>query len=189
MEAIMSKSKIRMATLEDAEAIQAIYKPYILNTAITFEYEPISVEAFQERMETVMSQFPWLVYEEDGKVIGYAYCSRFKERAAFGWDCECSVYIDEKAHHRGIATALYQKLFGLIEKQGYYNIYALINNNVKNSVALHKKFGFEKQGLYEKTGYKMGQWQDLIIMVKRLRSFDQIPQKTKSIQEIRMASE
>lgn len=181
----MNNYNIRMATLEDAKAIQAIYEPYIRNTAITFEYEPISVEAFQKRMATIMDWFPWLVYEQENKVIGYAYCSSFKERAAFHWDCECSVYIDENAHHRGIATALYNELFELVQKQGYYNIYALINNSHISSIALHKKFGFIEQGIYEKTGYKLGQWWDLLVMVRRLRTFDEQPQQTRSIHEIR----
>jgi phosphinothricin acetyltransferase len=180
----MSESNIRLATLEDAVAILSIYEPYILNTAITFEYETISVEVFQKRMEAVQKQFPWLVYEEEGKVVGYAYCSRFKERAAFDWDCECSVYIDEKAHRRGIATELYTKLFELVEKQGYYNIYALITFSHESSVSLHKKFGFTEVGVYQKTGYKMEKWWDLLVMEKRIHSFADIPIKPISIDEI-----
>lgn len=180
----MSKNIIRMATLEDAAAIQAIYEPYILNTAITFEYQPIPLEAFRKRMQTVMEYFPWLVCECDKKIVGYAYCSRFKERAAFGWDCECSVYIDEQYHRRGIATELYNKLFDLIKEQGFYNIYALINASHTSSISLHEKFGFTKEGLYRKTGYKMEQWWDLLILVKRLRPFTGQVQNTKSIHQI-----
>lgn len=180
----MSENKIRMATLEDSDDIQAIYEPYILNTAITFEYEPVSATVFKKRMAEVMEEFPWLVYELEGKVVGYAYCHRFKERAAFDWDCECSVYIDENYHRRGIATTLYNKLFELVKKQGYYNIYTLINNSHTSSIELHKAFGFTKEGVYEKTGYKMGQWWDLLVMVKRLREFDGIPQKTIGIHQI-----
>ena len=180
----MESFKIRMATREDAPAILAIYEPYILNTAITFEYERVPLEAFGKRMETVQKQFPWLVCEMNGRVVGYAYCSRFKERAAFDWDCECSVYIEEKAHRMGIATALYNKLFELVKEQGYYTIYALITYSHHSSIALHRKFGFTDVGVYEKTGYKMGQWWDLLVMEKRIRSFDEIPVKPKTIHEI-----
>lgn len=180
----MNDVNIRMATLDDAPAILAIYEPYILNTAITFEYDPVPVEVFRQRMEIVLKQFPWLVYEQEGIILGYAYCSRFKERAAFDWDCECSVYIDETAHRKGIATALYQRLFELIEKQGYYTIYALITYSHESSVSLHKKFGFTEVGVYQKTGYKMGKWWDLLVMEKRSHSFDEIPQKLKTVQEI-----
>ncbi|HKL80066.1 MAG TPA: GNAT family N-acetyltransferase, partial [Mobilitalea sp.] len=113
----MSGPVVRMATLADAPLILAIYEPYVVRTAITFEYELVTVEAFQTRMNTVMQQFPWLVYEMEGELLGYAYCNRFKERAAFDWDCECSVYIDENAHRQGIATALYTKLFELVKQQ------------------------------------------------------------------------
>lgn len=180
----MTEKNIRLASLEDAPAIQAIYKPYILNTAITFEYEPVSAEAFQQRMASVLTQFPWLVYEESGKIVGYAYCSRFKERAAFDWDCECSVYIEEGQHRKGIATALYEKLFELVSDQGYYNIYALINASHQSSILLHKKFGFTETGVYEKTGYKLGQWWDLMVMVKRIHPFNETPSKPKSIHTI-----
>lgn len=180
----MGEFIIRMAKSEDAKAILEIYEPYILNTAITFEYETITVEAFRQRMEAVQQQYPWLVCEKDGKIIGYAYCSKFKERAAFSWDLECSVYIKEEAHRQGIATALYTKLFELIEKQGYFNVYALITYSHKSSVALHKKFGFTEVGVYKKTGYKMGQWWDLLVMEKQLRNFDELPKIPKTIHEI-----
>lgn len=181
---IMKEENIRMATLEDAAAILAIYEPYILNTAITFEYEPVPIEVFAKRMETVLKHFPWLVYEKDGQILGYAYCGRFKERAAFDWDCECSVYIDERAHRQGIATALYTRLFELVKLQGYYNIYALITYSHESSISLHKKFGFTEVGVYKKTGYKMDKWWDLMVMEKRIHSFEEIPVKPRVIQEI-----
>jgi len=180
----MSEFVVRMARSEDAAAILQIYEPYILNTAITFEYEIVTLEAFKLRMETIQEQYPWLVCEQEGKVIGYAYCSQFKERAAFAWDLECSVYIKENTHHQGIATALYTKLFELVREQGYFNVYALITYPHDNSVALHKKFGFAEVGIYKKTGYKMGQWWDLLVMEKRLRSIEELPLMLKTIHEI-----
>jgi phosphinothricin acetyltransferase len=181
---IMNDYVIRMARLQDADAIAEIYRPYILETAITFEYEQVSAQAFTERIKNVQKQFPWLVCEQDGRVVGYAYCSRFKERAAFAWDCECSVYIHKDYHRRGIAGALYTKLFQLVREQGYFNIYALITHPHESSEALHKKFGFTEEGIYKNTGYKMGKWWDLLVMVKRLRSFEETPQMPKPISEI-----
>jgi len=180
----MSELVIRMAEIQDAKDILAIYEPYILETAITFEYDTIPIEIFEERMRKVLEQFPWLVCEKEGKLIGYAYCSPHYERAAFAWDCECSVYIAKEAHHQGVATALYTKLFELIEKQGYYNIYSLIALPHESSVALHKKFGFVEVGIYDKTGYKLGAWWDIIVLEKKLRSFEQIPTNPISILEI-----
>lgn len=176
--------KIRMATLEDATDVYAIYEPYILNTAITFEYDPVPEEVFRRRMAAVLKQFPWLVCEKDGKILGYAYCARFKERAAFDWDCECSVYIDEKEHRKGIATMLYHKLFELVQKQGYYTIYALITYSHGTSIALHERFGFTNVGIYEKTGYKFGQWWGLLVMEKRIRFFEEEPHRPLTIHEI-----
>jgi phosphinothricin acetyltransferase len=175
---------IRMATLKDAEAILAIYEPYILETAITFEYDKIPIEQFRDRMAKVMEQFPWLVYEEEGKILGYAYGSKFKERAAFGWDCECSVYLDREVKHRGIGTKLYKVLIDLIQRMGYVNLYALLTYPNEASMALHEKFGFAKVGIYQKTGYKFGQWWDLLVMEKRIGSVEGEPGVVKSIEEI-----
>ncbi len=180
----MNNPTVRMATLEDAPAIYTIYEPYILNTAITFEYDIVPLEEFRKRMETVLCQYPWLVYEKDGRILGYAYGSRFKERAAFQWDCECSVYIDQDVHRQGIATALYNCLFELLEKQGYYTVYALITYHHESSTKLHQKFGFTKVGVYPKTGYKLGKWWDLLVMEKRLRSVDEAPLKPEPICKI-----
>ncbi len=175
---------IRMATLDDAQAIYDIYEPYILNTVITFEYTPVPLEEFRLRMRKVLEHFPWLVYEKEGIILGYAYCARFKERAAFDWDCECSVYIDEKAHRQGIASILYERMLELVRKQGYFTVYALITNSHESSIAFHKRFGFTKVGVYEKTGYKFEQWWDLLVMEKHLRSFEEVPGRLLSIQEV-----
>jgi phosphinothricin acetyltransferase len=168
---------IRLATPEDAQAILSIYEPYIINTAITFETVTIPVEAFKERMAKIQTQFPWLVYEIDGKVVAYAYASYYRERAAFAWDCECSVYVAEEAHRKGIATKLYLELFDRLKKQGYYNIYAFITYPHDSSIELHKKFGFREVGIFYKTGYKTGKWWDLMVMEKALRNFDEEPVK------------
>lgn len=175
---------MRMATLADAPDIYAIYEPYILNTAITFEYKPIPLEEFRLRMKKVLEQFPWLVCEREGKIVGYAYCTRFKERAAFDWDCECSVYIDENEHRKGIASLLYEEMLELVRKQGYFTVYALITNSHQSSIAFHERFGFTKVGVYEKTGYKFEKWWDLLVMEKRLRTFDEKPARLLSIHEI-----
>lgn len=166
---------IRLATLEDAASILSIYEPYILNTAITFETDTITVEDFKVRMSKVQAQFPWLVYEEEGQIVGYAYACAYRERAAFAWDCECSVYINKQAHRKGIATKLYIELFERLKTQGYYNIYAFITYPHESSVELHKKFGFREVGIFSKTGYKHGKWWDLIVMEKALQDFEQEP--------------
>lgn len=175
---------IRFATPEDAEAILTIYEPYIINTAITFETETIPIDKFRERMAKIQAQYPWLVYEQEGKIVGYAYASSYRERAAFCWDCECSVYIAEEAHRKGIATRLYNKMFDILKQQGYYNIYAFITYPHDSSVELHRKFNFREVGIFYKTGYKMGKWWDLIVMEKALREFDHEPVKPMPVHEV-----
>lgn len=180
----MNQIIIRMATLDDADSILKIYEPYIMNTVITFEYEKVSLVKFQERMTNVMSQFPWLVCCIDGVLAGYAYCSPHFERAAFAWDCECSVYIDEEYKRRGIASALYDALFHLIKKQGYYNIYSLICVPNEGSLSLHTKHGFTEIGTFHNTAYKLGQWRHLLIMEKQMQSFIAAPDPIIPIHEL-----
>ena len=168
---------IRFATLEDAQAILSIYEPYIMNTAITFETVTVPIVDFKDRMSRIQAQFPWLVYEVEGRIIAYAYASYYRERAAFAWDCECSVYVSEEAQQRGIATKLYLELFDQLKKQGFYNVYAFITYPHESSIRLHKKFGFREVGIFYKTGYKMGSWWDLMVMEKALRDFDAEPLK------------
>lgn len=164
----MNNQRIRLATPEDAEQIYAIYEPYILNTAITFEYEPIPLGEYKQRMEKIQIRFPWLVYEEDNKILGYAYAAPYRERAAYAWDCESSVYIAKEAQGKGIATRLYNKLFKQVNNLGYVNIYAYITYPNDKSVALHKKLGFREVGIFKKAGYKLGQWWDLMVMEKAI---------------------
>jgi phosphinothricin acetyltransferase len=173
-----------MADIKDAEDILSIYEPYILNSVITFEYDKIPVSVFKERMKKIMSQFPWLVCHVDGKLAGYAYCSPHYERAAFAWDCECTVYLSEEYKRRGIASALYHALFELVQMQGYYNIYALICDSNESSIYLHLQQGFKKMGTYYNTGFKLGEWRNLMVLEKTLRPFTGTPKAVISINKI-----
>ncbi|SHO46076.1 phosphinothricin acetyltransferase [Anaerocolumna xylanovorans DSM 12503] len=173
-----------MAVLEDAKEIYAIYEPYILNTVVSFEYDKVPLEIFEERIRKVKSGYPWLVYTVDGEIAGYAYCSLHRERAAYAWDCECSVYIKDTYHKQGIGTVLYNALFELAEAQGVYNIYSLICVPNEGSVALHKKFGFTEVGTYYKTAYKFGEWRDLLVMEKRLRTPQGAPDRLIPVSEL-----
>ncbi|MGI6069808.1 MAG: GNAT family N-acetyltransferase [Blautia sp.] len=160
---------IRRAVLEDAGEILKIYGPYIEETTVTFEYEVPSLEEYQERMRRVMEKYPWLVWEEDGSILGYAYAGDFRSRMAFSWDCELSVYLRMDARGRGIGTRLYETLLEILKKQGYVNAYALICVPNVGSERLHDTFGFQEEGLYRGTGYKFHRWLDLSCRVKRLQ--------------------
>ncbi len=180
----MSHITIRMATIEDAEEILKIYNPYILNSVITFEYEEVSVEEFRKRISDVLSAFPWLVCLIDDKIVGYSYCSPHHVRSAYGWDCQCAIYLDLDYHKRGIGNALYEALFHLVKLQGYYNVYSLICVPNEGSVALHKKHGFKDVGYHSNTAYKFGQWRHLAVMEKTLQDIFDDPTPVKRINEI-----
>jgi len=153
---------IRFAVPEDAEAILEIYAPYILETVITFEYEVPSVEAFRQRMEGMMYDYPYLVWEEDGVILGYAYAHRQMERAAYDWTAELSVYLRRDVGGRGIGTALYSCLLELLTLQHLRSAYALVTSPNPPSEALHAKLGFERMAFFPALGYKMAAWRDII---------------------------
>lgn len=152
---------IRMAKPEDAAAVLAIYAPYIENTSFTFETETPSVENFAQRISQYLQQWPWLICECDGVVAGYAYATRHRERKAYQWCTESSVYIHDDFHRKGIAAALYKALFEILKKQGFHNVYAVINLPNDPSVALHESLGFQWFATYEKVGYKLGRWKNV----------------------------
>jgi phosphinothricin acetyltransferase len=154
-------SALRLATPSDAKSILDIYAPYIRNTSLTFETEVPTEKAFAERIEKYLGKWPWLVCEINGVVAGYAYSSLYRERTAYQWSVECSVYIHDDFQKAGIAKALYTSLFEILKKQGYNNVYAVINLPNDKSVAFHEKCGFEYFATYEKVGYKLGQWKNV----------------------------
>jgi phosphinothricin acetyltransferase len=149
---------IRIAEPGDAAGILAIYAPYIKDTSFTFEAEVPAEAAFAERIASYLVNWPWLVYEADGRIAGYAYSSRYRERIGYQWCVECSVYIHDDFQRRGIAQSLYQALFRLLRQQGYFNVYAVINLPNERSVRLHEACGFTWFANYEHVGYKLGKW-------------------------------
>lgn len=149
---------IRLITPADAEAALAVYAPYVLHTANTFEYEIPSVDDFRTKIEKITAQYPWLVCEYDGEIVGYAYGSTHRERAAYQWSPESTVYISDKHHRKGIARVLYNTLFALLQQQGYINVFASVLVTNVNSVEFHRAYGFEEIGLFKNIGYKLGEW-------------------------------
>lgn len=149
---------IRLATLEDAQSILDIYAKYIQNTVVTFEIEVPTLESFQSRMKNIMSFFPWLVCEIDGKIAGYAYASKHGERAAYRWSADLSVYIDENFQRHHIGTDLYNELIDLLKKQGMCTVYAAISTPNPKSESFHQSYGFQRIGEFKNVGHKMNQW-------------------------------
>ncbi len=152
---------IRLAHTDDASAIQAIYAPVVNHTPISFETIPPSPEEMSQRIEQTLKSFPWLVYEDAGELLGYAYASQHRARSAYQWSVDVSVYIDEHSRRQGIGRKLYAALFELLRQQGFYNVYAGITLPNPASVALHEAMGMQPLGVYQKVGYKLGVWCDV----------------------------
>ncbi|HXS50911.1 MAG TPA: arsinothricin resistance N-acetyltransferase ArsN1 family B [Usitatibacter sp.] len=153
--------RIRLVRREDAREIQAIYAPYVRDTVVSFEMEPPSVDEMARRIESILPWFPWLVWVEEGRVAGYAYASRHKERLAYQWSADVSAYVQRDFHRRGIGGALYRELLGLVRRQGFFNAYGGITLPNAASVALHESAGFEPLCVYRGVGFKMGRWRDV----------------------------
>lgn len=158
---------IRLANTKDAQAILNIYKEYF-STPITFEYNVPSIEEFTKRIEDVLKEYPYYVYEEDGKILGYAYAHKFKERTAYGWDAEISIYIDKNYQSRGLGKALCLKLLETLKAQNVVNVYSVISVPNEKSQKLHESLGFKQIALYEKTGYKLNAWHDIAVYLIRV---------------------
>ena len=158
---------IRIATIEDVPEMLAIYAPYVENTTVSFEYEPPTLEEFTRRFTTFTQQFPWLVWEEDGKILGYAYASAPFTRAAFGWCAEPTVYLRPEARGRNIAASLYTVLEEILFRQGYQALYALVCGENTQSRRFHEKQGYHITAEFPGIGFKMGRWLSLIWYEKR----------------------
>lgn len=152
---------LRLATPADAQSILNIYAPFIQETSFTFETEVPSIEEFANRISTYLINWPWLVYEVNGIIAGYAYATRHRERTAYQWCVESSIYIHDDFQRTGIAKALYTALFEILKKQGFRNVYAVINLPNDKSVTFHERFGFNYFATYEKVGYKLGKWKNV----------------------------
>ena len=154
--------RLRLAELEDAGQIAAIYAPFCLETAISFETAAPDEATVRERIRTVGERYPWLVaLSETGEVSGYAYASKHRERAAYRWSVDFTVYLAPAAKGRGIGTALYRALAKICRSLGYYRAFAGITLPNEASVRLHEKIGFQPIGIYRRVGFKLGKWHDV----------------------------
>ncbi len=157
----MNNRIIRVATPGDAEAILKIYARYIVHSSITFEQDVPALTEFENRIAEYLRSWPWLVCEIDGKLAGYAYASQYRERVCYQWSVECSVYINDDHQKNGIAAILYEALMNILKRQGFVNVYAVINLPNPKSVSFHERFGFTWFATYDHVGYKLGEWKNV----------------------------
>ena len=165
--------KIRIATLEDAAAVAAIYAPVVAHTHISFEMDPPDAQEMRSRIEKTLAILPWLVAEDAaGAVCGYAYASRHRERAAYQWSVDTTVYVRDDMRGQGVGRALYGRLLPLLAELGYFQAFAGIALPNAGSVGLHEAVGFEALGVYRNVGFKNGEWRDVGWWQKALRPLD-----------------
>ncbi len=168
---------IRPATVQDVPRILEIYAPYIENTAISFEYTVPSLAEFTQRFLGITANFPWLVWEEDGVILGYAYGSLPFERAAYQWCASASIYLCPEACGKGIGKKLYAALEQILQSQGYRKVYAVITTANEDSVAFHRAVGYRHVATFPDCGYKFGNWYGTIWMEKDLNSWEVPPRE------------
>jgi L-amino acid N-acyltransferase YncA len=153
--------RLRVATHDDAEDIAAIYAPFVRDTVISFETNVPDTAEMRRRIAATLQTHPWLVAEESGRVLGYAYASQHRTREAYRWSCDVTVYLAESARGRRLGTRLYTELFALLRRQGFRNAFAGIALPNAASVALHESLGFRHLGTYRDVGFKLGAWHDV----------------------------
>ena len=166
--------RLRFATAADAPALLAIYNESI-PTNVTFEYELPSVEEFARRIVTMSAVYPYLVAEENGVPVGYAYAHQIGERAAYRYGAELSIYLSASACGKGLGKKLYAILMDLLRLQGIRTVYGLVASPNPASEALHRGFGFHLMGKQRNAGYKNGGWIDLLWFEKAIVPYDQTP--------------
>lgn len=179
---------IRLATEDDAGRMLAIYAPLVRETIISFETESPSLSDMRARIGKTSERFAWLVCEEEGRLLGYAYTSAHRERPAYQWSVDVSVYVDEAARRKGVGRALLTSLLSILRLQGFYNVYAGVALPNPASVGLFQAKGFSEIGVYRNVGYKLGAWRDVEWLQKQLREYGSAPETPVTIREAQKSS-
>lgn len=179
-----SKIQLRLIKKTDAEDIYSIYKYYIEHTTITFECKIPSLDEFKNRIMKISKNYAYIVCQINEKVIGYAYASRLRERDAYQWDTELSIYLDKDYTNQKIGNILYSALLDILKLQNIYNVYGVITQPNRRSEKLHEKLGFKEIGVFHKTGNKFNEWLDVIWYEKNIQKYNNMPNPLLSINEI-----
>jgi phosphinothricin acetyltransferase len=166
---------VRLGQSQDGAAVAEIYRPAVTERATSFELEAPDAAEMSRRIASCLTKLPWLVGWRDGEVLGYAYASPHRSRAAYQWSVEVSAYVDPKVQRRGVGRALYEALFRVLVLQGFRNAYAGITLPNEASVGFHRRLGFTDVGIYRNVGFKHGRWHDVMWLERALAPHDEIP--------------
>lgn len=153
---------IRKVTIQDAQTIADIYNVYVLNSVATFETEPVTLQEMCRRIEEISAKYPYLVYEEDGKILGYCYAHSWKTRAAYSRTLETTVYVAAVSQKRGIGKELMKHLIDECRQTGAHVLIACVTGGNEGSVTLHQKLGFRQASHFRQVGKKFGSWLDVV---------------------------
>ena len=152
------KYSIRLIAEEDADEVLNVYQYFVDHTVVSFEYEAPTRDEYRQRIITTTEKYPWLVCLHDNNIIGFAYASTHRHRAAYQWSPESTIYFAADFHTKGIGRIIYETLFQLLKLQGFYNVFAGITLPNEKSVGLHMALGFKEVGVFRNIGYKQGNW-------------------------------
>lgn len=183
----MDELRLRTASIDDAAAIAGIFRPYVEETPITFEETPPDADAVAERVERTLATHPWVVAERDGRVIGYAYASRLRDRPAYRWTAELSAYLDRAERGAGVGSALYRALLATLDRQGFESACGVVTLPNPESVAFHESFDFERVARFPAIGYKLGEWHDVAWYERSLGERREDPDEPTPFAECRTA--
>lgn len=160
---------IRSVHIDDASALLDIYNYYVLNTTVNFDIDPLSLETFTDKINHIVSEYPYIVYEENNEILGFAYGSRFRPRPAYNYTAESTVYVKHTAHGKQIGSKLYTELIRLLKETDLHTVLGVLTVPNDASINLHEKFGFEQVAHLKEVGLKFGEWQNIGIWQLKLR--------------------
>lgn len=183
---------LRLATPADAAELVQIYAPFVASedrtlSDVSFEYEVPSVEEFAGRIRDISAMYPYLVCEEEGRLIGYAYAHPYIQRAAYQWGAEVTIYLAPAGQGKGLGRVLYTALEELLRRQGVVVLYACVTASNEHSVKMHEAMGYKIIGRFNNTGFKQGHWLDMVWLEKRLAELPAAPQPLKAIGDLTVA--
>jgi len=159
---------IRPFHIKDTQSLLDIYNYYVLNTTVTFDIEALSFEVFLEKVNHINAEYPFIVFEENGEILGYAYGSRFRPKPAYNYVAESTVYVKHNSHGKQIGTKLYAELIRLLKETNLHTVLGVLTIPNDASIKLHKRFGFEQVANLKEVGLKFGKWQNVGIWQLKL---------------------